>query len=129
MSMKNKVKKHSIVRKDLLGLLVLLLIIGGIYSHFGGFGTGPCASDEEFRKYVTMIDELKIPKEPRMIALGEATHGNAEFRKLKFEVFKKAVAQEVYPTVVSMVYDVSEKKVYWCENRKWDQIRTKEFRR
>ena len=34
----------------------------------------------------------------------------------------KAVAQEVCPTVVSMVYDLAEKTVYWCENRKWDKI-------
>ena len=33
-----------------------------------------------------------------------------------------AVAQEVCPTVVSMVYDIDEKTVYWCENRKWDKI-------
>ncbi len=38
-----------------------------------------------------------------------------------FEILK-AVAQEVCPTVVSMVYDVGEKTVYWCENRKWDKI-------
>ena len=34
----------------------------------------------------------------------------------------KAVAQEVCPTVVSMVYDLTEKTVYWCENRNWDKI-------
>ncbi len=34
----------------------------------------------------------------------------------------KAVAQEVCPTVVSMVYDLDEKTVYWCENRNWDKI-------
>ncbi len=34
----------------------------------------------------------------------------------------KAVAQEICPTVVSMVYDVDEKTVYWCENRNWDKI-------
>ena len=38
-----------------------------------------------------------------------------------FEILK-AVAQEVCPTVVSMVYDVDEKTVYWCENRNWDKI-------
>ena len=38
-----------------------------------------------------------------------------------FEILK-AVAQEVCPTVVSMVYDIDEKTVYWCENRKWDKI-------
>ena len=37
-----------------------------------------------------------------------------------FEVLK-AVAQEVCPTVVSMVYDVTERTVYWCENRDWDK--------
>jgi len=38
-----------------------------------------------------------------------------------FEILM-AVAQEVCPTVVSMVYDVSEKTVYWCENRQWKRI-------
>ncbi len=35
----------------------------------------------------------------------------------------KAVSQEICPTVVSMVFDVSKKTVYWCENRNWDEIR------
>ena len=38
-----------------------------------------------------------------------------------FEILK-AVSQEVCPTVVSMVYDVGERTVYWCENRNWEQI-------
>lgn len=38
-----------------------------------------------------------------------------------FEVLK-AVSQEVCPTVVSMVLDVAEMKVYWCENRQWNDI-------
>lgn len=38
-----------------------------------------------------------------------------------FNVLKE-VAQTVCPTVVSMVYDVTNKKVYWCENRKFDLI-------
>ncbi len=38
-----------------------------------------------------------------------------------FDVLR-AVAQEVCPTVVSMVFDVQERMVYWCENRKWDQV-------
>lgn len=36
----------------------------------------------------------------------------------------RAVAQEVCPTVVSMVFDVDERTVYWCENREWDKIQT-----
>ena len=39
-----------------------------------------------------------------------------------FDVLK-AASQTVCPTVVSMVYDASENIVYWCENRKWDDIK------
>ena len=38
-----------------------------------------------------------------------------------FEILK-SIAQEVCPTVVSMVFDVEENTVYWCENRDWEQI-------
>lgn len=37
----------------------------------------------------------------------------------------KAVSQEVCPTVVSMVFYVTQMEVYWCENRQWDQIQKK----
>ena len=36
----------------------------------------------------------------------------------------RAVSQAVCPTVVSMVFDVTEKTVFWCENRAWDEIRS-----
>ena len=36
----------------------------------------------------------------------------------------RAVSQTVCPTVVSMVYDVQERTVHWCENREWNAIRT-----
>lgn len=39
----------------------------------------------------------------------------------------KAVSQEVCPTVVSMVFDVTEKTVYWCENRQWEQVHRKKL--
>lgn len=31
----------------------------------------------------------------------------------------EGTAQEICPTVVSMVFDVDANKVYWCENREW----------
>ncbi len=34
----------------------------------------------------------------------------------------KAVAQNVCPTVVSMVFDVQERTVYWCERQAWDRV-------
>jgi len=36
----------------------------------------------------------------------------------------KAVSQEVCPTVVSMVLDVTDMKVYWCEKRNYDDIKS-----
>ena len=39
----------------------------------------------------------------------------------------KSVAQTVCPTVVSMVYDVTDRAVYWCEQQKWDEIQIHKF--
>ena len=39
----------------------------------------------------------------------------------------RATSQTVCPTVVSMVFDVTENTVYWCENRQWDRICKKSF--
>ena len=36
----------------------------------------------------------------------------------------RETSQEICPTVVSMVFDVRERTVRWCENRNWDTIRT-----
>ena len=36
----------------------------------------------------------------------------------------RAVAQNVCPTVVSMVFDVKERTVYWCERQCWSEIRS-----
>ncbi len=44
-----------------------------------------------------------------------------------FEVLKKT-AQTACPTVVSMVFDVGENEVTWCENRNWDNICKKKLR-
>ena len=38
-----------------------------------------------------------------------------------FEILKQ-VSQTVCPTEVSMVFDVGENMVYWCEKRQWDRI-------
>ena len=35
----------------------------------------------------------------------------------------RAVSQQTCPTVVSMVFDVSDRTVYWCENQNWDALR------
>lgn len=38
-----------------------------------------------------------------------------------FEILK-STAQTVCPTVVSMVFDVTDNIVYWCENREWNNV-------
>ena len=39
----------------------------------------------------------------------------------------RAVSQEVCPTVVSMVFDVVARRVYWCEDRQWDAVHSWAF--
>lgn len=89
--MKNaKTKKHSF-RKILLALLAVAIVVGCIFSYFGGIGTGKCADTVEFAKYAKNISEISIPAQAHVVALGEATHGNVEFQQLKLDVFKLMV--------------------------------------
>ena len=83
-------KKHSI-RKILLALLAMAIVVGCLFSHFGGFGRGQCADTAEFTKYARSVSEITVPAQARVVALGEATHGNAEFQQLKLDVFKVMV--------------------------------------
>ena len=95
MNKENKRQRKHVIRTILLVLAAGILIAGIIFSHFGGFGTGPCADTNEFSKYSAPISEITIPEDTRIIALGEATHGNAEFQQLKLDVFKLMVDGEV----------------------------------
>lgn len=76
-----------------LGILVVVVFMVSIYMHFGGFGTGECVDEKEFTTYAKEVKELTIPKEAKVIALGEATHGNREFQELKKEVFEQVVKE------------------------------------
>lgn len=58
-----------------------------VYCYFGGFTTGNYVDGVEFK------DDIVIPEGKRIIALGEATHGNKEFQELKLNVFKKLVEE------------------------------------
>ena len=44
-----------------------------------------------FEDAVTSIDNIRIPEGTRIVALGEATHGNAEFQELKRDVLEVLV--------------------------------------
>ena len=86
--MKKTKKRHPLRRRLLLGVAAVLAISAAVYSHFGGFGTGECADTGEFSKYATPVSALTLPEQAQIIALGEATHGNAEFQRLKLDVFQ-----------------------------------------
>ena len=66
----NKKKKNVVIRAVLLLVLVAVIITGCIFSHFGGFGTGPCADTEEFVKYAGQIEDIKIPEGTRFVLVG-----------------------------------------------------------
>lgn len=44
-----------------------------------------------------------------------------------FEILRET-AQTLCPTVVSMVFDVSDNMVYWCTNKEWGQVEKKKIR-
>lgn len=86
--MKKNMKKHSFIKRTVCIILIIGCIITGVYSYYGGLGTGKCANVNEFEKYAVTVEELSIPEQTKIVALGEATHGNKEFQQLKLDIFK-----------------------------------------
>lgn len=78
-------------KKKKFGWLVLLAIIV-IYLAFTALSSiiKP-GKIEGFAEAVTGVDGIQIPAGTRIVALGEATHGNKEFQELRLEVFKHLV--------------------------------------
>lgn len=83
--------KHSKIWCIVFGLLGVIALIVLIFMHFGGFSTGENANPEEFVKYAQSVEDITVPENAKIIALGEATHGNVEFQQLKLDVFKQMV--------------------------------------
>ena len=46
---------------------------------------------KDFAEYAKAVEQLVIPEEVTVVALGEATHGNKEFQELKLQVFAHLV--------------------------------------
>jgi erythromycin esterase len=78
-------------------IVLLAIVLWGIfawvyfYGYFGGFKKVKPIDTEEFSKCAGNISDITIPDSVRIIALGEATHGNIEFQQLKLDVFKLMV--------------------------------------
>ena len=84
-------KKTHRARWIVLGAVVVLAVVAGVFSHFGGFGTGPSADPDELAAHAQGVDDIAVPDGVKVVALGEATHGNSEFQQLKLDVFKVLV--------------------------------------
>lgn len=89
--MQENKRKHASLKVAVLLILALAFAAGWIYSHFGGFGTGESADTEAFAKYAGEVSMLTVPEGAQIVALGEATHGNAEFQQLRLEVLQRLV--------------------------------------
>ncbi len=86
-----KKKRRFKIRYLILGLFGLLVLVALVFMHFGGFDTGKNLNPEEFSAYAKPVEKITVPQNAKIIALGEATHGNVEFQQLKLEVFKQMV--------------------------------------
>ncbi len=89
--MKGKKKRRPVLRAIALGLIVALAAATIVFTRLGGFGTGDSADPTELAAYAGTIEDISLPDGARIIALGEATHGNVEFQRLKLDVFKLLV--------------------------------------
>ena len=61
--MKKNMKKHSVIKRTVSIILIIGCIITGVYSYYGGLGTGKCANVNEFEKYAVTVEELSIPEQ------------------------------------------------------------------
>lgn len=88
--MKKRIR-HFKIRYILFAFLGIALLASLVFMRLGGFSTGKTVSVAEFEEYAQPVENLSIPEDKKIIALGEATHGNVEFQQLKLEVFKQMV--------------------------------------
>jgi len=88
---KRERKRCSRIWFVVLCLFATLVFVVLIFMHFGGFGTGESVNPEELAAYAGTVEDISIPENTKIIALGEATHGNTEFQQLKLDVFKLLV--------------------------------------
>lgn len=84
-------RRSKVAELIMLCLFVVLALVTSIFMYFGGFGTGESGKPEEFAAYAGKVEDISIPESVRIIALGEASHGNVEFQQLKMDVFRLLV--------------------------------------
>lgn len=73
--------------KILIPIIATAVVVAGVL----GFMFKKPGKIKGFEESVTTVDNIEIPEGTRIVALGEATHGNKEFQELKLEVFQTLV--------------------------------------
>lgn len=92
MRKKNGKKKYLVeIAVAFLFGAVLMSVIR--YISYGGMNSGMQVNNEEFLKTAAGVSEISIPENVKIVALGEATHGNKEFQELKLDLFRKMVVE------------------------------------
>ena len=90
-------KDHA--KKRYIGKIIVAFLFGAAimtfirYISYGGMNSGTQVNNEEFLKVAEEIDDIAIPENVKVFALGEATHGNKEFQELKLDLFRKMVEE------------------------------------
>ena len=90
-------KDHA--KKRYIGKIIVAFLFGAAimafirYISYGGMNSGTQVNNEEFLKVAEEIDDIAIPENVKIFALGEATHGNKEFQELKLDLFRKMVEE------------------------------------
>ena len=90
-------KDHA--KKLYIGKIIVAFLLGAVimafirYISYGGMNPGTQVNNEEFLKVAEEIDDIAIPENVKIFALGEATHGNKEFQELKLDMFRKMVEE------------------------------------
>ena len=75
--MKNKKTRRFKIRYIVFGLLGVMALAALVFMRFGGFGTGENVNPKEFLAYAEPVENITVPESAKIIALGEANHGNA----------------------------------------------------
>lgn len=79
-----KMRKGFKIFWSIVGVLFsTIFIVLLIFMYFGGFSTGKHIDPKEFKNYAQAVSDITIPENTKIVALGEATHGNVEFQQLK----------------------------------------------
>lgn len=90
--MKKFLKGLKVIGIALLSLVILTGIV--LFIKINGKSITARIKIDGIEAYAKDVDKIEVPSEAKIIGLGEATHGNAEFQKLKLTLMQKLAAND-----------------------------------